>query len=167
MPANADEILVEAKDAIKWLRWHSASSPTARRTWVTMSRLLNLAARKVGRDTSDIVTSHGSEEMSDSSTQPPQQPQTRSDTIATDPLEVYDGGEEQYLGDFTERSEWIHFGFLREEGGMGSFFPTASEIERMGQDEGDDMQVYGYEQRQQDFGFEAQGKGGGYGRDAF
>ena len=36
-------------------------------------------------------------------------------------------------GDLTAQYELDQFGFLRAEGGMGSFFPTASEIERMGE----------------------------------
>lgn len=143
MPANADEILGEAKDAIEWLRWHSASSPTARSTWITMSRLLILAAKKVGGNTADIITAHTSEGSGGNTAQ---QQQPAQGTQARNPFEVYDGGEDEYREEMTERSDLDQFGFLREEGGMGSFFPTASEIERLGQGErGDDMQMGGFE----------------------
>ncbi|KAK4697188.1 hypothetical protein P7C71_g844, partial [Lecanoromycetidae sp. Uapishka_2] len=135
MPANADEILVEAKDAVEWLRWHSASSPMARRTWVTMSRLLKLAAKKVGGDISDIIIAQVS--GSDTSVDPPKQQQQAAGLQPMNPFEASDGVDED---------DSDQFGFLREEGGMGSFFPTASEIEQMGREAGGgDMQVDGYD----------------------
>lgn len=166
-PSDADEILMEAKDAIEWLRWHSASSPTARRTWVTMSRLVQLAAKKVGGDTVDISTAHDSSSSTEYQTHHhhhhPQQPQqSASGMYATDSFGgPYGGAEEQYLGDAAERSELDQFGFLREEGGMGSFFPTASEIERIGQGEGDEMQMQmGEYEEDRYFDFSGQGRGG-------
>lgn len=159
-PANADDILGEARDAIEWLRWHSASSPTARRTWVTMSRLLHLAAKKVGGDTADIIMAQEEQSIDDPPIPQQQQPQPASGMEVVDPFEMYGSGKGQYFGDLTARSDLDQFGFLREEGGVGSFFPSASEVERMGQGgEGDDMQMDGYDETQ-NFALGGQGRGG-------
>ena len=149
-PADANEILAEAKDAIEWLRWHSNSSPTARRTWVTMSRLLQLAAKKVGGDTSDVITAPDPDASSGSVGQQQQQLPRDSALEDVDSFGAYGGGGDQFSGDLTERSELDQFGFLREEGGMGSFFPTASDIVRIGQSDAADVEMHmgGYDETQ-------------------
>jgi len=127
---------------------------------------VQLAAKKVGGDTVDISTAHDSSSSTEDQTHHhhhPQQPQQSAPGMyATGSFGgPYGGAEEQYLGDAAERSELDQFGFLREEGGMGSFFPTASEIERIGQGEGDEMQMQmGEYEEDRYFDFSGQGRGG-------
>ena len=169
MPANAADILAQAKQAVVWLSGLSRSSPSARRTWITMTRLLFPAAQKVGGDTSDIVAAP--EAMFNGPTFDPQQhpqhplphPQQPPLQPGMGPYDVMNphmftqprgyGGEGQYFGDLTARSELDQFGFLREEGGVGSFFP-------MGGGEGDDQHhmAYGGDQYL-DFGGDGSGQG--------
>lgn len=56
MPSEWEEILVDAKKGLNWLHALAIHSVAAKNSWITLSRLLLLAARKVGGDTSDIIT---------------------------------------------------------------------------------------------------------------
>ena len=167
MPANAADILAQAKQATAWLSGLGRSSPTARRTWITMSRLLYPAAQKVGGDTSDIVAAP--EAMSSGSSldsrhqhqHHPHHPHQQQPPLQPGPYDGGNpnlftafrgyGGEGQYSGDLAARSELDQFGFLREEGGMGSFFP-------MGGGEGEDHEQMAYGGDQY---FDFSGDGGG------
>ena len=129
MPSEADEIIVEAKAAVSWLHHISNSSTDARRTCSHMSKLLRLAAQKVGGDTSDIVTPLEEE------TAPTYPGQQQSPSANYGGAGQYAGPyfqeQWQYYGDLTMRNDLDQFGFLRAEGGLGSLFPTPSEMDRM------------------------------------
>lgn len=56
MPAEAAELLTEAKAAVTWLHHIGSSNASAKDAWVTLSRLLYQAAQKVGGDTAHIIT---------------------------------------------------------------------------------------------------------------
>ena len=137
MPSEADEIIVEAKAAVSWLHHISNSSTDARRTCSYMSKLLRFATQKVGGDTSDIVTP--SEEET-APTYPGQQQSRSADYGGAGQYQFAASGQYagphfqeqwQYYGDLTVRNELDQFGFLRAEGGVGSLFPTPSEMDRM------------------------------------
>lgn len=146
-PGDASEILDEAKAAVNWLHIRASSDPTARRTWVTMSRLLQLAAPKVGGHTADIdVASEdpiaGSSFQQDllSSSTP-----TTTHSNAFTPQWMYGGvvdpNQGLNFGDVAARSELDRFGFLRQHGGVGSLFPTTSESGRRGGKGGADQEM--------------------------
>ena len=137
MPAEAGAILTAAKAAVNWLHDMGNSSPEARRTCSSMRKLLRLAAQKVGGDTSDIMTSSEEEAapMQSGRQHPTSVNYDTANQSANAPRGRYDGAiprdQWQYYGDLTARNELDQFGFLREEGGAGSLFPTASEMGRM------------------------------------
>ena len=151
MPADAGEILTEAKAAVNWLKYIGNSSPDARHTCSSMRKLLRLAAQKVGGDTSDMATSSSEEdetgpvhpehqqpllagyEMAQQSAFPPRHLQGDAT-----PMEQW-----QYYGDMMAQNELDQFGFLRAEGGMGSLFPTASEMEVMDEGHEEDYDMEG------------------------
>ena len=148
-PADAGEILAEAKAAVNWLKYIGNSSPDARQTYSSMRKLLRLAAQRVGGDTSDMMTSSEEEAA-------PIHPGHQGPTLANyentdqsaDPFHgLYSGvtpqSQWQYHGDLTARNEFDQFGFLRAEGGWGSLFPTASEMERIGGGQGEDYDMEG------------------------
>lgn len=136
MPSSAGEILAEAKAALSWLNRIGKTSTDARRTCSHMRKLLVLAAQKVGGDTSDMAMFPEEEEDDEASPAYAGQRQLPFDSQnAFAPGGPYGGPEFQeqwqYYGDLTARNERDQFGFLRAEGGVGSLFPTASEMERM------------------------------------
>ena len=129
MPSEADEIVVEAKAAVRWLHHISNSSTDARRTCSEMSKLLRLAVQNVGGYTSDIATPPDEE---GAPTYPGQQQSVSADYgSASQDAEPYSQEQWQYYGDLTARNELDQFGSLRAEGGVGSLFPTPSEMDRM------------------------------------
>lgn len=149
MPSDAGEILAEAKASVNWLHDMGKSSPEARRSCSSMRQLLRIAAQRVGGDTSDMMTS--SEEEVAPAHPGRQQPWMAddgdADQSAPPPRGLYDKvtprEQRQDYEDTTGRHELDQFGFLRAEGGRGSLFPTASEIEGMGGEEGEDYDMEG------------------------
>ena len=144
IPSEADEIIVEAKAAVSWLHHISNSSTDARRTCSHMSKLLRLAVQKFGGDTSDIMTPL--EEETDP-TYPGQQQPPLANYGGAGQYQLAPGGQYagpyfqeqwQYYGDLTVRNELDQFGFLRAEGGVGSLFPTPSEMDRMNEGMGEE-----------------------------
>ena len=140
MPSEADEISVDAKAAVSWLHHISNSSTDALRTCSHMSKLLRLAAEKVGGDTSDIMMP--SEEET-APTYPGQQQPSSAEYGGAGQYQFAPSGryaglyfqeQWQYYGDLTVRNERDQFGFLRAEGGAGSLFPTPSEMDRMSEE---------------------------------
>ena len=151
MPSDAGEILAEAKAAFTWLHRICHSNPNARGTCSHMRRMLRLAAQKVGGDTSDIMTSSSEEDTAaihPQHQQPPMSKYGSVDQSAFRPRGFYGGvnpqDQWQHYGDLTARNELDQFGFLRAEGGVGSLFPTASEIERMGEEQREDYDMEGH-----------------------
>lgn len=138
MPSDASEILAEAKAAVNWLHDIRNSSSDARRTCSRMRQLLRLAAQKVGGDTSDMMTSSEEEAaLADYDT---------ADQSALPPRGLYGEATQGQLRDYGDMTAWNEldqFGFLRAEGGGGSLFPTMSEIERMGEGQGEDYDMDG------------------------
>ena len=136
-PSEAGEIIAEAKAAVSWLHHLGDSSPDARRTYLHISKLLRLAVGKVGGDTSDMTTS--SEEEATPAYRGQQQPPLAGYSSAGQNVLAPGGqhgernrGEQwQYYADLTAYNGLDEFGFLRAEGGMGSLFPTSSEMDRM------------------------------------
>lgn len=143
MPSSAGEILAEAKAALNWLNRIGKTSTDARRTCSHMRKLLVLAAQKVGGDTSDVAMSP--EEEDDDEASPAYA--GRQQQLPFDSQNAYGGPEFQeqwqYYGDLTARNERDQFGFLRAEGGMGSLFPTASEMDRMNTAHEEDQDMEG------------------------
>ena len=151
MPPEAGDIFNQAKEAVEWLRWHSASSLTTRRTWITMSRLLRLVAKRIGVTTDDIVTAPETD-SSNSSLGAPQFPQSDGGPAYVDGVDGTDGvdptsnfapsadfysatdSERLHYGDLAAWNQLDQFGFLRDGADLGNLFPTASEIDRMGMD---------------------------------
>ena len=149
MPSDAGKIVAEAKAAVNWLSHIGNSSPDARRTCSNMRQLLRLAAQKVGGDTSDMMTS--SEEEAVPVRPGQQQPvlanYDNANQSAFPRRGLYAGATSQeqwqYYGDLTAPNELDLFDFLRADGGGGSLFPTVSEIERMGREQGEDYDMEG------------------------
>ena len=109
-----------------------------------MRKLLVLAAQKVGGDTSDMEMIPEEEDEDAFPAYAGGQQQ-----LPFDSQDAYGGPEFQeqwqYYGDLTARNERDQFGFLRAEGGMGSLFPTASEMERMNKAHEEDHDMEGGE----------------------
>ena len=146
MPSEAGGIIAEAKAAIDWLGHMGNSSPDARRTSSAMLKLLRVAAKKIGSDVFYMTASSEQETA-------PAHPRHRQPSLAmrdnANP-EAFSppnlDGEVipwEYPWDSTEWHEWDQFGFLRAQGGVGSLFPTASEIERMGEEQDEDQDMQG------------------------
>ena len=137
MPSEAKGIVVEAKAAVGWLHHISSSSTDARRTCSHMSKLLRIAVQKVGGDTSGITTPVEEETASTypGQQQPPSAGYGGAAQHQFAPSGQYAGPyfqeQWQYYGDLTMRNELDQFGFLRAEDGVGSLFPTPSEMDRM------------------------------------
>ena len=146
MPAEAEGILAESKKAINWLRLMGAHSIAARRSWVTMSRLLDAAAQKVGGDTADIVIAPSAsaqqpqmQHQSGPSSQPQYTPIRRrpydpNDPGTWPPLDPHGGMDfqfpGQFFGDLAARSELDQFGFWpREAADMQNVFPSTIKAE--------------------------------------
>jgi hypothetical protein len=53
-PQDAEGILNDAKKAVNWLHAMSTNSLAARRSWISLNRLLQLAAPRVGGNTADM-----------------------------------------------------------------------------------------------------------------
>ena len=143
MPSSAGEILAEAKASLSWLNGIGKSSNDARRTYSHMRKLLGLAAQKVGGDTSDMAQFPEEEEEDEGPPPYAGQQQPPYDSAGHDQIAFAPEFQEpwQYYGDLTARNELDQFGFLRAEGGMGSLFPTASEMERMNEGQGEDYDM--------------------------
>jgi len=175
MPADAAELLTEAKAAVNWLRHIGFSSPSAKHTWVTLSRLLHQAAQKVGGDTADIATSpedpmaaqefgmdfRSGDGFSPSGAEQPSGAYDPNDPKIFPPLGLNGGFPQgqggQCFGDLAATSEWDEFGFLRAEGGMDNLF---------GQQDHHGMQQMGHQMdlQQQQVQSQSQGPGPGQGQ---
>ena len=148
MPSEAGEILAEAKAAVSWLNHIGKSNPDARRTCSQMRKLLRLAAQKVGGDTSDMTASSDEDAAPTfaGQQQPPVADYDNAHQYAFASSGLYGGpsfqDQWQYYGDLGGRNELDQFGFLRAEGGVGSLFPTANEIDEMNRGQGDDYKDY-------------------------
>lgn len=69
MPSACEQVSLDAKKAVNWLRAAATTSATAEQSWITLSRLLQLTERKIGGlDSAHFGTSYNL---------PPQQPQPR------------------------------------------------------------------------------------------
>lgn len=55
MPSEAEELLADAKKGVNWLLSIASSSRAAKKSWETLSRLLKIAAQKIGGSTDDII----------------------------------------------------------------------------------------------------------------
>ncbi len=111
-----------------------------------MRKLLQLAAQKVGGDTSDMTMP--SEEYAPPARagqqQPPSADYDNADPTAFMPADVDGDADLQeewpYYGDFVARNELDQFGFLRAEGGVGSLFPAANELDGVSEGQDQDME---------------------------
>ena len=134
MPANAASILGEAKKAVAWLRWLGSSSPMARCTWISMSKLLYPAALKVGGDTSDIAISPESFQYEmqhmGRATQPhnPRPYDRAGFPNLFQPLGMYGALEGQYFGDLAARSELDQFGLDSWQANDGQMHYDAGDL---------------------------------------
>ena len=146
MPSEAGEILAEAKAAVKWLAYMGKSSLDARHTYAHVRKLLQLAAQRVGGDMSEVMTTEDEEEVA-APIRSGQEQRPLADYVDAGPGGPFgepDSEEQwQYYLDMTARNELDDFGFLRAEGGVGSLFPTAEEMDKMNerQEKEDDMDM--------------------------
>ena len=105
MPSEAEEILKDAKKAVNWLLSMASTSSAARLSWEKSSRLLRLAAPRIGGSTDDIMTAP-LEQQSASFMPSFQLP---SGSVSTDlrtfdpgiwePMDFMDYGENTFLSD--------------------------------------------------------------------
>lgn len=140
MPSQSEQLLVDAKKAVRWLRAMSRTSPPAEQSWIALSWLLKRAGRRVGGDTTDVIDpSNTRQQQQHHHHQPP--PEVRSTTHAVSllpaPAEVWQPLDDAYsrdpqmpgrfFGDL-ETLELDQFGFPQASTGVANLFPTASEI---------------------------------------
>lgn len=134
MPSEAEDILIDAHKAIRWLRALASFSTASKRCWTNLSRLLQLAAQKIGRNASEIVTSDFLQQTSPSShkdfdmAEPFFPSRDQAVPRAWDPMGYY--GEDprdqrEPLGGLNTY-ELDEFGFLQNLG-LSSMFPTVGE----------------------------------------
>ncbi len=133
MPSEAEDILDEAKTAVNWLRGMAVNDPAARRSWVTLSRLLSLAAQKVGGDTSDLITNPFSQfgdtrPMSEFMQPPPVQADLFDPNIWQSLDNHYTG---HFFGDQSASAN-NPYGFFEPNGGQNGggqqFYPPQGEL---------------------------------------
>ena len=123
MPSEAGDILAEAKQAVNWLHGIAAFDAAAHRSWVTLSRLLQKAAQKVGGDASEVVAAPSSQFgetqiMSDLVQQPPPPVSSEQfDPLIWQSLDTYYTGH--FLGD-QEASGYDQYGFIQPGGAYTS-----------------------------------------------
>ena len=137
MPSEAGDMLEEAKQAVNWLHGMAAYNAAARRSWVTLSRLLQKAAQKVGGDASEVVTAPFSQFgetrlMSDMVQQPHPLAPEQFDPNIWQPLDTYYVGH--FLGD-QEALGYDQYGFMQPSGaytgGGQTMFPPSSQMGEM------------------------------------
>ena len=122
MPSEAEDILSEAKGAINWLRGMAVFDAGAHRSWISLSRLLRLAAQKVGGDASEVVmaaSSHFGETrpIDEFIQHVPPAPSDQYDPHVWQPLDNY------YTSHFfadQAASEYDQYGFLQENAAQPS-----------------------------------------------
>ncbi len=130
MPSEAEDILAEAKKAIDWLRGMAVSDTAARRSWATLSRLLQLAAQKVGGDASEILAAPLSQlgetqPFGPTMQHPPPAPSGHFDPNDWQPLDNY--YTSHFFGD-QGASEYDQYGFFTPGGGAPILFPSSAEL---------------------------------------
>ena len=137
MPSEAGDILQEAKQAVNWLHGMAAFDAAARRSWVTLSRLLQKAAQKVGGDASEVVAAPISQVgetrcMSDLVQQSHPVTPEQFDPNIWQPLDTYYAGH--FLGD-QEATGYDQYGFMQPSaaytGGGQTVFPPSSQMGEM------------------------------------
>lgn len=138
MPAEAEGMLAEAKKAINWLRAIAVSDAAARRSWATLSRLLCLAAQRVGGDASEIITTPFSQlgetqPVGMMMQQPPPTPSDQFDPNVWQPMDDY--YTSHFLGD-QGSSEYDQYGFFPPGGGAPNLFPPWGGLGGMGDQQG-------------------------------
>jgi hypothetical protein len=128
--SEADKVLVDAKQAVNWLKKMAMFSDAAKSSWITLSHLLRLTAEKIGADTSDIIPTrpHTPDQplYAFSGSGPILPPDTRSvwpPQQDSDPYGFYHPGT--VFGDLTTL-ELDDFGFLQNSGVL-NFDPTSIE----------------------------------------
>lgn len=55
MPSQSEQLLVDAKKAVRWLRTMATTSAPAEQAWTALSWLLKRAGQRVGGDTTDVI----------------------------------------------------------------------------------------------------------------
>lgn len=129
MPAEAENILADAKKAVNWLRGVAVSDTAARRSWATLSRLLHLAAQRVGGDASEVVAVPFSQL---GETQPigmtvQQQPSATSDQFDPNVWQPMDNYYASHFPGEQGSSEYDQYGFHPPGGDAHSLFPPSGE----------------------------------------
>lgn len=125
IPAEADELLTYATEAIGWLRLMATFSDAARNTWNTLSHLLQLTAHKVGGDTADRIIAEDLWRAPASS-----QPMTPTHPRTWRP-DHPDGTLDHQGMSFDDlvSLEFDEFGFLRDPQALNLFFPAEEDGE--------------------------------------
>lgn len=138
MPAEAENILADAKKAVNWLRGVAVSDTAARRSWATLSRLLHLAAQRVGGDASEVVAAPFSQP---GETQPAgmtvqQQPSAPSDQFDPNVWQPMDNYYASHFPGEQGSSEYDQYGFFPPGGGVPSMFPPSGGLGGMRDQQG-------------------------------
>lgn len=138
MPAEAENILADAKRAVNWLRAVAVSDNAARRSWTTLSRLLHLAAQRVGGDASEVVTAPFSQtgETRPGGMAGQQQPFTPSDQFDPNVWQPMDNYYASHFPGEQGSSEFDQYGFFPPGGGTPSMFPPSGELGGMRDQQG-------------------------------
>ncbi|KAI9767351.1 MAG: hypothetical protein M1840_005760 [Geoglossum simile] len=159
-PQDAEGILNDAKKAVNWLHAMSANNLAARRSWVSLDRLLRLAAPRVGGNTADMpqdapdapdTEMTGVEHTSPGHTTATEFQQAdiwnQEQLLITQPPRAFNGGPQgSYpFGNMPVASPFDQFMPISShpvftDADVRSMFPTSSQMESMGVVEGSPQQ---------------------------
>ncbi|MCJ1464608.1 hypothetical protein MMC07_003221 [Pseudocyphellaria aurata] len=183
MPSQSDQLLADAKKAVRWLRAMAQTSLPAEQSWIALSLLLKRAGQRVGGDTTDVIDPlniQRQEQQRQRRRQSPvhRQQQQRSQPVhrgttqlianvpapteAWQPLDDAYSRDPQMPGRFfgdLETLELDQFGFPQAGAGTANLFPTTSEMHEMSADGDEDGLLEKEEEQEQEE--EGRGLGGG------
>ena len=143
MPSETNQVLLSAQKAVHWLQVMATASAPANRSWITLSRLLDLAEHRIGENMADGVDSH--QPHSTATTNEPSLPTTgwyspAYGTAALDawqPLDEYSHLQGQ---DTPELRQFREF----QDAGMSNTFPTSGEVDGVAAEDEQEDQFMSY-----------------------
>lgn len=152
MPSESEQVLASAKKAVNWLHVMATNSAPAKQSWITLSRLLELAVHRMGGDMADIVDpyqphSTAAADLSLSTTG------WYSPTYGTAALDAWQPeddysrglhGQTQLFEDLDSKA-FGRFGNFQDTELSNSFFPASGGVDGMAAEEGGEDQVMSYE----------------------
>ena len=136
MPSEAEEILADAKKAVNWIHTMGAVSLAARRAWVTLNRFLQLASKRVGGSTADLITSPPQPHSASSSDDFLQSISAMTDAQPSSldtwlPMTSYPGESNNPLYGDLQMGGMDQFGFFTQPQQDQAFFPSTGEIRNL------------------------------------